>query len=144
MTQSPRIPRPYAAIAADPTSRAVLEVPTQWRTGFGDYGDTEGDHSIFLYYATRHHKPLVSGMVARYPVQARRQLLNEPLYRELIDLENGAASLPTFGVDDLRQLGIGYIVYHRDRPRPAAEAYLTGLQLPVLADDGTVLVWKVP
>jgi hypothetical protein len=35
-------------------------------------------------------------------------------------------------------------VYHRDRNRPAALAYLSDLRFPVLADDGAVLVWKVP
>ena len=58
VTQSPAIPRPYSAIAAEPGRRAVLEIPLQWRTGFGAYGDVHSDHSIFLYYATRHGKPV--------------------------------------------------------------------------------------
>src|SRR5581483_10412726 len=63
------IPRPYGAIAADPGQGAVLEVPLQWRTGFGQWGDTGGDDTMAMYYATRHHKPLVGGMVARYPAR---------------------------------------------------------------------------
>ena len=51
---------------------------------------------------------------------------------------------PTFTAEDLRDLGIGFVVTHRDRPRPAVEAYLATLDLPVLADDGTVVVRKVP
>ena len=50
----------------------------------------------------------------------------------------------TFGVDDLRALGIGFVVYHRDRPFPAVFDHLSGLGLPVVADDGVVLVWRVP
>jgi hypothetical protein len=144
VTQKPDIPEPYAAIAADPGRRAVLEIPLQWRTGFVDFGDTRHDHTMFLYYATRHGKPIVGGMVARYPARKRQALLNHPLYSQVVGLQAGDLASTTFTVDDLRRTGIGYVVYHRDDPRPAAEAYLAELELPVLADDGTVLVWKVP
>jgi hypothetical protein len=144
VTQQPAIPNPYSAIAAEPGRRAVLEIPLQWRTGFADFGDVQGDHSIFLYYATRHGKPLASGMVARYPVRSRQALLNHPVYAQVVALQEGDLAAATFSAADLRQAGIGYVVYHRDRPRPAALVHLSELGLPVLADDGTVLVWKVP
>ena len=144
VTQKPGIPGPYSAIAADPGRGAVLELPLQWRTGFGDFGDREADHSIFLYYATRHGKPMVSGMVARYPAKSRKALLSQPIHAEVVALQSGDLAAATFTAADLRRSGIGYVVYHRDRPRPAVEAYLGELQMPVLADDGTVLVWKVP
>jgi hypothetical protein len=144
VTQKPGIPRPYSAIAADPGRRAVLEIPLQWRTGFGDFGDRQGDQSIFLYYATRHAKPLAAGMVARYPVRSRKGLLAHPIYSQVVALQEGDLSAATFSAADLRQAGIGYVVYHRDRPRPVALVHLSELGLPVLADDGTVLVWKVP
>jgi len=143
-TQKPGIPQPYAAIAAEPGRRAVLEIPLQWRTGFGDFGDRQGDQSIFLYYATRHAKPLAAGMVARYPARSRQALLENPIYSQVTALEEGDLSAATFSAADLHQAGIGYVVYHRDRPRPVALVHLSGLGLPVLADDGTVLVWKVP
>ncbi|HLJ09124.1 MAG TPA: hypothetical protein VKX24_11335 [Acidimicrobiia bacterium] len=144
--QKTAVPRPYAAIAADPGQRAVLEVPLQWRTGFGEFGDTNGDHTIAMYDAVRHGKPLVGGMVARYPERRLRMILTDPLYEEVMDLQapEDPGYPTTFGVADLAQAGIGYVVYHRDQPRPRAEAYLAGLHLPVLADDGTVIVWKVP
>ena len=144
VTQKEGIPRPYAAIAADPGRRAVLEIPLQWRTGFGDFGDVERDHSIFLYYATRHGKPLASGVAARYPARSRQALLRHPLYSQVVALQQGDLAAATFSADDLRQAGIGYVVYHRDRPREAALFHLSELRMPVLADDGTVLVWKVP
>lgn len=144
VTQKPGIPRPYSAIAADTGRKAVLEIPLQWRTGFGDFGDIGGDHSIFLYYATRHGKPLAGGMVARYPVSSRQALLNQPVYSQVVALQQGDLAAATFSADDLRQAGIGYVVYHRDRPREAALFHLSELRMPVLADDGTVLVWKVP
>jgi hypothetical protein len=145
VTQKPAIPKPYAAIAADTGRRAVLEIPLQWRTGFGDFGDTHSDHSIFLYYATRHGKPVANGMVARYPQRSRQALLDHPIYAQIVPLQEGKPGFAaTFDVYDLRQAGIGYVVYHRNEGRPAALAYLSELHLPVLADDGTVLVWRVP
>jgi hypothetical protein len=139
----------------------VLEIPVQWRTGYGNYGEWDGDHSIFLYYATRHRKPLVNGVLPRYPIHKVNRLLRQPVYDQLVGLFTGPAPgtyqplpagrppgseypPPSFSADDLRGLGIGYVVYHRDRPRPAAHDYLAGLALPVLADDGTVIVWRVP
>ncbi|HVW34853.1 MAG TPA: hypothetical protein VHL53_20130 [Acidimicrobiia bacterium] len=145
VTQKPAIPRPYAAIARDPGHKAVLEIPLQWRTGFGDFGDTHSDHSIFLYYATRHGKPVANGMVARYPQKSRQAVLDNPIYAQVVPLQEGARDFTaTFDAYDLRQAGIGYVVYHRADGRPAALAYFSGLKLPVLADDGSVLVWKVP
>ena len=145
VTQKPLIPKPYAAIAADPGRRAVLEIPLQWRTGYGDFGDVHSDHSIFLYYATRHGKPVSGGMAARYPKQSRQALLDNPVYAQVVPLQEGdPAFVPTFDVFDLHHAGIGYVVYHRNEGRPAALAYFSRLGLPVLADDGTVLVWKVP
>jgi hypothetical protein len=87
---------------------------------------------------------MVSGMVARYPARSRKALLDIPLFAQVVGLQQGDLASTTFSAADLHDAGVGYVVYHRDRPRPAAEAYLADLRLPVLADDGTVLVWKVP
>jgi hypothetical protein len=144
VTLKPTIPKPYVAIANDAGRGAVLEIPLQWRTGVGDFGDRQGDQTIFLYYATRHGKPLVGGMAARYPARSRRALQNHPVYSQVLALQQGDLASATFDAAELRRSGIGYVVYHRDRPRPAAEAYLGELRMPVVADDGTVLVWKVP
>lgn len=141
-------PKPYRAIAADTGAGAVLEVPLQWQSAAAQVGDrhTGQDHTIFMYYATVHGRPLVSGYVARYPAERLKRLTSIPVYRQVLALadEPGFDDPATFGAEELRRLGIGYVVYHRDRPRPAVHAYLAGLGLPVLADDGTVVVWKVP
>jgi hypothetical protein len=154
-------PAAYRKIAADPGRGAVLEIPLQWHTGYGNYGEWDGDHSVFLYYATEHGKPVVNGVLPRYPVRNLDRLQRLPVYDQLLGFQTDAAPTtyqplpagrppgeahppPTFRAADLEHLGIGYVVYHRDRPRPAAFDYLTRLGLPVLADDGTVIVWKVP
>ena len=140
------VPDPYAAIRADPDPGAVLEIPLQWRTGYDGYGGGIPRYTTMpMYYAIEHGKPLVNGMVARYPKRRIDELLGIPVYRQLVDLhQQGPATPATFTAADLRRLGIGFVVYHRDLSFPAVEAYLRTLGLPVLADDGTVVVWRVP
>jgi hypothetical protein len=139
------VPRPYAAIAADPDPGAVLEIPLQWVTGFGSFGDPDGNHTQWMYYATRHGKPLTGGMVARYPKRKVEELRRIPVYSQLMAMQtNPPIGIATFGPSELRDLGIGFVVYHRDRPRPEVERYFEGLGMSTLADDGTVRVWKVP
>lgn len=141
------VPEPYHRIQGDVGTGAVLEVPLQWQSGTDLVGDRPfgRDDTIFLYYATVHRRPLVSGYLSRYPVGRLERLTAIPVYRQILALgeEPGYTGPATFTVDDLRELGIGYVVYHRDRPWPAAYAYLSGLGLPVLADDGTIVAWKV-
>ncbi len=141
------VPAPYHRIRADSGGGAVLEVPLQWWSGTDEVGDGRlgRDDTIFVYYATVHGRPLVSGYLSRYPSERLARLTAVPVYRQVLALgdEPGFSGPATFTADDLRALGIGYVVYHRDRPWPAAFAYLSGLGLPVLADDGTIVAWKV-
>lgn len=141
------IPAPYDAIKNDPGNKAVLELPLQWRDGFGQTGDklAQRENAVFMYYATHHGKPISGGMVARYPDDRERQLHRIPVYSQVMSLQGDTEPQPiTFDADDLKQLGIGYVVAHRDRPVPAAYDYVTSLQMPVMADDGTTIVWRVP
>jgi hypothetical protein len=140
------VPSPYAAIRADPDPGAVLEIPLQWRTGYDGYGGGIPRYTTMpMYYAIEHRKPLVNGMVARYPKRRIEGLLGIPVYRQLVGLHrDGPAPPATFTAAELRRLGIGFVVYHRGLPYPGVETYLRSLGLPVLADDGTVLVWRVP
>lgn len=146
--QSPDVPAAYRVIQHSQDDDAVLEVPLFWRDGFGQYGDSVAhEHSIFLYYATRHGHPVSNGMVARLP-QARwhRLLADFPPYRQLLALQHqpGFTDAATFTAHDLRAMGIGWVVYHRDVPMPDALAYLQTLGLQGAADDGQVVVWRVP
>ena len=141
------IPAPYTAIKNDPGKGAVLEIPMQWRDGFGQTGDNVAhrDDTIFMYYAITHGKPLVGGMVARYPDAREVALKSIPIYAQVLSLQGDSDPIPvTFTTNDLRQLGIGYIVAHRDRPLPLVNSYVDRLKLPILADDGNTVVWKVP
>ena len=143
----PEVPRPYHRIRSDPNRGAVLEVPLQWASAAAVLGDRAADreHTVFMYYATVHEKPLVSGYVSRYPSRRLRELTSVPVYRQMLALgdEPGFLDPPSFRSDDLRRLGIGFVVYHRDRPQPRAFEYLKGLGLTTLDDDGTVVVWRV-
>lgn len=143
----PKIPAAYTAIRNDPGNGAVLEVPIQWRDGFIRIGDSKAnrDDTVFLYYATEHEKPLVNGMTARYPDRNEIALKDIPVYEQIISMQEDGPTVPvTFNTKDLSDLGIGYLVMHRDRYFPAVYDYIQKLNLPVLADDGTVIVWKVP
>ena len=141
------VPRPYHRIAADPDPGAVMEIPLQWQSGTAAVGDTkpQRDDTIFLYYATTHGKPLVSGYLARYSDQRLARLTAIPLYRQVLALgrEPGYSDPVTFNAADLQELGIGFVVYHRDRPWPAAFEYFSRLGLRTLDDDGTIIAWKV-
>jgi hypothetical protein len=151
--RSDDVPEPYEHIAASSNPGAVLELPLQWSTGEVIIGDTaprglDGripDHSIFMVYATVHEHPLVSGSVSRYPRDRLEELLAIPTFRQILALEGSPRfeDEPTFTARDLRDIGIGFVVYHRDRPVPDLLRHLESLDLPVLADDGTVVVWEV-
>jgi hypothetical protein len=145
--QSPAVPAAYRVIQHAPDHDAVLEVPLFWRDGFGQYGDAvQNEDSIFLYYATRHGHPVSNGMVARLPQARLAALFGYAPYRQLLHLQHqvGFTDLPTFTARDLRAMGIGWVVYHRDHPFPDVLAYLQSLGLTPAADDGVVQVWRVP
>lgn len=139
------VPAAYRAVRDSPGDRAVLEVPIQWRDGFGQIGGPD-DNTIVLKYAAFHRKPVVNGMVARYPKVRLQRLMAIPVYRQMLALQGdpGFADAAEFTVTDLTELGIGYVVYHRDRPQEDVLDYVEGLGLPVLADDGTTVVFEVP
>jgi hypothetical protein len=140
------VPAAYEQIAADAGTGAVLEIPLKWSTTQGYFGFDGHDRDfMFLLYAIEHEHPIVSGAVSRYSDSRLERLLATPTYRQVLAL-GGVAGFDDparFDRADLEALGIGYVVYHRDDPVPRALRYLRSLDLPVLADDGTVIVWKV-
>ena len=142
---STRVPAPYGVIGKQPDRRAVLDLPLQWATGSRIVGDQADDETVFMYDAVTHHHPMSGGSVARLPDGRLRRLEGIPVYRQIAAAEGDPRFTDrlTFTEQDLSQMGIGYVVYHRDRPRPALLAHLGDLRLQVLADDGTVVVWTV-
>lgn len=142
---STRAPAPYRAIADQPDQRAVLDLPMQWATGSRVVGDVHQDDTVFMYYAVTHHHPIAGGSVARLPDRRLHSLETISVYRQVAAAEGDTRFTDplAFTEHDLSTLGIGYVVYHRDRPLPALLAHLTSLRLPVLADDGTTVVWKI-
>lgn len=136
----------YRAIAKDPGERAVLEVPLQWGNGYHVLGDSQRRDGQLVFNATIHGKPVVNGYSGRYPEKRFQQLASIPAYHQILQLQGDVpASTPiTFTAHDLAQIGIGYVVTHRDLPAPAATAYIEQLGLPLLASDGTVTVYRVP
>lgn len=142
--RSGHIPSPYEAIADDPGDGAVLEIPIQWYTGEKVVGDNT-DFS-FLLHAMVHGKPVVSGGVSRLPDRRLDALLAIPVYQQVLALQgaSGFDERARFDAADLADLGIEYVAYDRERPAPETLAYLEELDLPVLADDGQVIVWRVP
>ena len=141
-------PEPYSAIAADEGRGAVLEVPLQWSTGVDVIGDTSNDlHvALFMAWATVHERPYVGGSLSRYSDERLQRLFDIPVYRQILAMQDepGIDDPASFGADDLSDLGIGYVVYHRSLREPRVYEHLDGLDLPVLADDGDTIVWKVP
>jgi hypothetical protein len=100
----------------------------------------------FQFYAITHGRPLVNGALSRTSDMKLAELAAIPPFRQILAMEHepGFADPASFTPADLRRLGFAFVVYHRDRPVPAALAYLMGLGLPVLTDDGKVVVWKLP
>jgi hypothetical protein len=148
LPEAPReAPAPYAVIADHPDPGAVLEIPMQWSTGQDAIGYAGGrdEEFLFLLNAIEHGRPTVSGAVSRYPDERLDQLLDIDLYRQVLTLqgEPGFDEAIDFDRTDLVELGIGFIAYDRSDPAPRALSHVRSLDLPVLADDGTVIVWWV-
>lgn len=147
-TTSPgEAPPAYQALADDSGEGALLEIPLKWSTTQQHFGFKGQDQDfLFLIYQMTHERPVVSGAVSRYPSDDLDRLLSVPLYRQVLALADqpGFRDRASFDAADLRELGIGYVAYHREDPVPKALAYLQALDLPVLADDGMVIIWKVP
>jgi len=143
--QADEVPAAYKAIERHPDQGAVLEIPLFWRDGFGQVGSTS-NQDLLLYYATKHERPVVNGMIARLPTKRRAALYGFPLFRQLLTLQGqvGFSDPVAFNAADLRELGIDFVVYHRSRPYPHLLAYVELLQLEELADDGDTIVWHVP
>jgi len=99
-------PSPVYDEIASADSGSVLELPIGLRDGFGEQGTL--DHAA-LYYQTIHGKPIAGGFIARLPPSVKQYYDDQPVFRTLLDLSDGAsidpqhtpdpASLRTFLLD---------------------------------------------
>lgn len=143
-------PAAYRQMAQDPSPGAVLDLPLQFRTGYGvvgDQGPPPGDDSRFMYEAVLTGRPMAGGSVSRLPERRMAALQAIPVYAQILRLQGdaGAEGGPaTFTPADLHALGIRFVVDHHEAAKPAVVSYLASLQLPVFAQDSSVTVWKVP
>jgi hypothetical protein len=154
-TFSARVPRVYDAIASDPGTGAVLDVPLEWKTGITAYGDPRrgSDHSRAMFFATVHGKSLAGGYVSFLSDVRLKELSDITVYRQVMAMQGErlfrrdpgfGRRAATFTVEDLRVLGIGFVVCHREPAAERACSYLAGLRLPVLAEGDGIIAWKVP
>lgn len=112
------IPEVYDRIASDLQPGAVLEVP-------GGYEFPSAWYNVrSMYYQTRHGSPLLVGYISRTPHDPSGLLDKYPVVRAL-SLESLTGKIPQREVlfdralEDLRSLGVRYIVFH---PRDLLEA----------------------
>ncbi len=137
-----------AQMAKDPSPGAVLDIPLQFRTGFGGAGDGNPSDARFLYDATIHRRAMAGGSVSRLPDRRLAELEAIPVYRQLLSLQGdpvgGIKDPATFTAADLDSLGIRFVVAHSDAPMPQAVGYIESLHLPLFGRDGSLTVWKVP
>ncbi len=112
------IPGVYDQIASDPKPGAILEVP-------GGYEFPSAWYNVrSMYYQTRHGRPLLVGYISRTPHDPWGLLDQYPVVRAL-SLESLTGKIPhreallDSALEDLRLLGVRYIVFH---PRDLLEA----------------------
>ena len=111
------VPCFYIELAQESGDFAILEIP------MGRSPTTK----ISMYYQTIHERPLVDGVVSRTPAYAYDFIEGNPLLSLLHQYSlpeyEGAFSLPfpdmSRQLDALADVGIRYIVFHRDRTPPA-------------------------
>ena len=145
--QASAVPAPYAAMKESSKSGAVLDIPLQWRDGFRFYGDTVAnrDDTVFIYAASI-DRAAVGGTVSRMTSPRLALLQRKKVYRDILilqgDLPAPSGWKPSFGREDLRTLGISFVIYHAERPMPNVLAYIERLGLKKFATDGVVTTWQ--
>jgi hypothetical protein len=148
LTLDPAIDAAYPRMRDDPSPGAVLDIPLQFRHGFGEAGDPSGaDHSSYLYAATVHERPMSGGSAARLPEHRFRALQEVPVYHDILRVQGvygPPTEPPTFTLSELDALGIRFVVYHRESAVPAIADHLETLGLERYSSSSKLIVWKVP
>lgn len=138
------IPELYAAIAEDPAPGAVLDLPLSL---------PNLERAVYLWYQTRHHRPVPWGLNEPMPELLRANRLTA----EIIRVEGGTGlGLPprlpalelTLGARELSRSGLRYVVLHGalypEDKRATIEALLDGvLGVPAARPDPGVSVYRL-
>lgn len=136
----------YDVIAADPDPRLrVLELPCGVRDGLKSIGNAR---PLAQYYQTRHGKPLIGGYLSRISEKRRRETLQIPTMRALIELSQGSALEPDVDVSGrmlatrfVQKGRVGYVVINRRRASEELRSWaIDALGLTLVAErDGREL-----
>ncbi|MBI2298819.1 MAG: hypothetical protein HYU66_07710 [Armatimonadetes bacterium] len=157
------VPLPLVSMAADPFYEQLGRDP-------GDYAVLEApvdlDYRAASYYQTVHRKKLLYATLSRYPPSAVRYLRSNPLLG-LLGLGAGDEAHPAQhglraeqvtpavrigagapGLASLRQVGVRYVVVHKDMLLPGswdwAKSWLAGeLGLPLAYEDAELGAFEV-
>lgn len=122
-------------VAASPS--AVIELPFTWRGG-------PLFHKRVFWWQTLHGRPIPNGVAFYPPLMSQ-----SALYRQLVEHESpgaGPFGPAASGFAELRAMGFGCVVAHRDAYLPAAWAEVSGFLQGALGpgeevDEGVWLWW---
>ncbi len=158
-----RVPAIYARVAAEPGDFALLELPPGWRNGARVAGKQDVVIMSQLWNQTNHGKRVLGGNTSRNPEFKFQYFSEDPTLARLIALTN-AADLPDQH-DALHKvlsassvtaeararardlagfLNLRYVMVHRDKLPPQAEAALREL-LPVewAGEEGSLVLYRI-
>ncbi len=157
-----RVPALYDRVAAEPGDFALLELPLGWRNGARVAGKKDILIMQQLWYQTVHGKRVLGGNTSRNPESKFQYFSEDPTLARLIALTNAAdvpqhdalrdrlAEVPVTEADRDRArawaafANIRYVMVHRDKLPPAAEALARDLlPLSLVAEEGALALYRV-
>ena len=142
---------PYRWLAAQPGDGPVMEFPAE-DPEYGPTASSARRHAgLAMYWSTVHWKPLVNG-ISGFTPDGHKDLL--AAFRGTLRRADGSAASNVSFVDAgnvalLQQLGVRYLVVHRDRYRdrdwPAVASLLAGLEdnLTQVGEFGAATIYLV-
>jgi hypothetical protein len=123
------VPAPYYAVAAEPGSFTLLDIPLAWRNGFRVTGPLHPGFMFGQFYQTVHGRPLLQGNTSRNPELKFQYFTEAPVINSILALETGHPLPPerwtadrAVAGDVLRFFGIRYVVV---RPGPGNDPAVT-------------------
>ena len=147
-TFKPSVPRIYEQIGKESGEFTILEIPlgrtSGLSTGVGQF------HSQSLYYQTVHEKKLLGGLVSRVPSAKVQALMEQPLLRSVLEVQETTAMDRVHerparpALDELAALQIRYVVFYPPFNHSPVRDYVEAT-LPVakISEDGGVVAFRV-